>query len=131
VDSGVSPNSTITEQLPDRFFVPTAEQVPERDIDPGKRVIGLQQIQTVGSHQIADPANVGGAVDRLTKYRSLHGLAGTVRHRADQAGDRHQRRRFALTPANMVTGGDANQKCVLTAVANIQDFGHCQVEKVD
>ena len=94
-------------------------------------MVGLQQIEAVGSNQIPDAANVADVVDFLSDDGCDHGLAGTVGHRTDQTCDGDQGSRFALTPSHMAAGRNSHQQCILAAISNVQDFRHGKIIEVN
>jgi hypothetical protein len=91
----------------------------------------LQEIEAVVPDELADAGDVRGLVEPLAEHRSEHGLAGAVRHRADEGGDRRQRGRLALAPADVLTGLDPDQAEVLAAVPDVEDLRHGKVVGVD
>ena len=67
----------------------------------------------------------------LAEHRGADRPAGAVRHRADEGGDRDERRGLAFAPADMAAGGDAHEQRVLAAVGLGRDLRHGQIEEVD
>ena len=120
------------EQTPDRLTEFLAEQVPQRHVDAAERVVGLQQIEAVLAHEAADAQHVGGVVQLLAEHGCLHRLAGAVRERADHGGDGGERRGFAFAEAfAAVVAAHAHDERVLAAVADVEHFGHGEIEQVD
>jgi len=66
-----SADALIAEQLMDRRIELLPHQVPQRDIDPGQRVIGLQQVEAVGPHEAShSPHPTWGPARTRTRRRS-------------------------------------------------------------
>src|SRR2546429_376236 len=98
----------ITQQSPHWLVQLFAQQIPERNINAGKRVIGLEQIKALRPRQRVDAPNVLRAFQSLTQNGRADWLAGAVRHWAVPTGNRNKRGSFAFTPANAVTGPDTH-----------------------
>ena len=121
----------VSEQLPDGRLLAPAEQVPERDVDAREQVIGLQQVEALRAHEIADVADVRGVAKPLAEHRRCDRLARAVRHRADERRDRGEGSRLALAVALEPAGADAHEQRVLAAVADVEDLRHREVEQLD
>ena len=55
-----------------------AQQIPQGDIDSRKRMVRLQQIETVSANEVSDSTNIVDVIDFLADDGSNHWLAGTV-----------------------------------------------------
>ena len=121
----------VAEQLPDGCLLTPAEQVPERHVDAREDVIGLQQVEALRAHEVADAADVGSIVQPLAEHRCADGLAGAVRERADERCDRRERCRLALAVALEAPAAHAHEQGVLAAVADVEHLGHREVEELD
>src|SRR5215472_8426113 len=108
-----------------------AEQIPERDLDTGEGVVGLEEVKAVAADKPRDPRDVCDVVKRLPKDGIEHRLASAVRAWANRRSDGGKGRRLAFAPADMTAAGDTHQKRVLAAVALQGDLGHRQIEEVD
>jgi hypothetical protein len=120
----------VAQQFPDRFVQPFAQQIPECNIDSGEHVSALQQIQAVGTDQVADAIDVVDVLKRLSEHGGGDRFAGTVRHRRDKAGDRRQRRRLTFSPPFLAPSLNAHQQRILAAVPDIKHLGHGNIEKI-
>ena len=123
--------SAVTEQAINGCFITLTQQVPHRHVDTRKRVVGLQQVKTLLTHEVSDSNNIVDAVERLPEHGGQDRFAGAVRHGANQAGNGHQRRRFALAPTRVAAGAHTHQQCILAAIADVEHLRHGQIEEVD
>ena len=121
----------IAEQSPHRLAARLAEQVPQRHLDAGVGVRRLQQVHRVVGHVGRDARDVGRLAQRLAQHRVRDRAAHAVRLRADERGDRRQRRRLAFAPPDVSARRDAHQQGVLASVRLIGDLGHRQIEEID
>ena len=94
-------------------------------------MVRLQQIKALSAHRVIDPLNVFDAFQPLPDHRSTDRFAGAVGHRAVPAGQADERRGLAFAPTDRVSCTHSHDKCVLTAVADVVDLGHGQIEEVD
>src|SRR5260370_36507358 len=89
-----------------------AEQIPERDLDAGEGVVGLQQVEAVAADQARDPRDVRDIVERLAEHGIQYRLTSAVRARADRGGDRGEGRGLAFAPPDLPAAGDPRQQRV-------------------
>src|ERR1035437_5386246 len=120
-----------SQQLVDRSVLGLADEVPHRDFDTGKRVVGLQEVQAVCPHGVDDFGDILHSVQLLPQYRVENWVAGAVGHRTDQAGDGGQGGCLALAPSGESSRADPSQDHVLASVADVQDLGHGKGEQID
>ena len=121
----------VAEELMDGCGALAAEQVPQRHLDSGEGVGGLEEVHAFHLDGGTHGGDVGGAVDLAAQHHVTHRLAGAMRHGCYEGGDGDERRGLALAPALVAISADADDERVLAAVADVLDLGHGEIEDVD
>ena len=124
------PGAGIAEKFPGRFAPRLSQQIPERHLDPGPGVRGLQQIHRIIGHIGSDGVDILGRVQIAPEDRRRDGPAGAMRHGRHECGNGYQRRGLAFAPADQTSGRDPDDKRILAAVRCGCDLRHRQIEEI-
>ncbi len=121
----------VPEKLINRLAEIFAHEIPEGNVDAGKGMIRLKEIEGVGANEPVDAADVFRGFDSLPEDRRAERFASAVRHRAIPTGDGGQGGGFTFAPTGVAASQHANEESVLAAIANVEDLRDGKVKEIN